>query len=124
MEEFSLRTFLAVFEEMFGTVLFWALVAIAILFTLAWIYVLFRDRALSFRKYLVAQLSMPFGAVAAVAFVLWITSSRLGDIGGPIDWLVLLGVAAVGAVGLSIVVYVVQSLGRGSRPPSGPQSSA
>ena len=124
MEEFSLRTFLAVFEEMFGTVLFWALVATAILFTLAWIYVLFRDRALSFRKYLVAQLSMPFGAVAAVAFVLWITSSRLGDIGGPIDWLVLLGVAAVGAVGLSIVVYVVQSLGRGSRLPSGPRSSA
>ncbi len=124
MEEFSLSTFLAVFEEMFGTVLFWALVAIAILFTLAWIYVLFRDRALSFRKYLVAQLSMPFGAVAAVAFVLWITSSRLGDIGGPIDWLVLLGVAAVGAVGLSIVVYVVQSLGRGSRLPSGPRSSA
>jgi hypothetical protein len=115
MEEFSLSTFLAVFEEMFGRGLFWTLVAVAVLFTLAWIYVLIRDRSLSMRKYLVAQLSMPFGAVAAVAFVLWITNSRLSDIGGPIDWLVLLGGAALGAVGLSIAVYVVQSLGRGAR---------
>ncbi len=116
MEEFSLRTLLAVFEEMFGAWLFWALVAVAVVFTLAWLYVLIRDRSLSFRKYLVAQISMPFGAVAAVAFVLWVTNSRLRDIGGPIDWLVLLGVAALGAVGLSIVVYVLQSLGRGAPP--------
>ena len=112
MEEFSLRTFVAVFEEMFGRGLFWAMVGIAALITLAWIRVLIRDRALSMRKYLVAQLSMPFGAVAAVAFVLWITNSRLADIGGPIDWLVLLGVAVLGAVGVSVLVYVVQSLGR------------
>jgi uncharacterized membrane protein YhaH (DUF805 family) len=116
MEDFSLRTILAVFEEIFGRGLFWALVLLAVLFTAAWAWVLIRDRSLSMRKYLVAQLSMPFGAVAAVAFVLWITSSRLSDIGGPIDWLVLLGVAALGAVGLSIVVYVLQSLGRHAPP--------
>jgi hypothetical protein len=113
MEDFSLGTFLAVFEEMFGRGLFWAMVAVAALITLAWIWVLIRDRALSMRKFLLAQLSMPFGAVAAVAFVLWITNSRLVDIGGPIDVIVLLGVAVLGAVGLSILVYVVQSLGRG-----------
>ncbi len=116
MEEFSLRTIFAVFEEIFGFALFWGLVALAVIFTAAWIYVLIRDRSLSMRKYLVAQLSMPFGAVAAVAFVLWITNSRLSDIGGPIDWLVLLGVAVLGAVGLSIAVYVIQSLGRRSPP--------
>jgi hypothetical protein len=116
MEEFSLRTFLAVFEEIFGFGFFWALVAVAVLFTAAWIYVLIRDRSLSMRKYLVAQLSMPLGAVAAVGFVLWITNSRLTDLGGPIDWLVLLGVAALGAVGLAIVVYVLQSLARRAPP--------
>lgn len=115
MEEFSLMTILAVFEEMFGRWLFWGMVAVAVVITLAWIYVLFRDRALSFRKYLVAQLSMPFGAVAAVWFVLWMTRSTLADIGGPIDVIVLLGVAALGAVGLAILVYVAQALLRGRR---------
>jgi len=110
MEEFSFRTLLAVFEEMFGPVLFWALVVVAALITVAYIYVLIRDRAMSMRKFLLAQLSMPFGGVAAVAFIMWITSSGLRDIGGPIDWIVLLGVAVLGAVGLAILVYVIQSL--------------
>ena len=114
MEEFSLMTLIAVFEEMFGRVLWSVLVAAAVVITIAWIYVLIRDRAVSWRKYLVAQVSMPFGAVAAVVFILWITNSSLRDIGGPIDVLVLLGVAALGAVGLSILVYVLQSL---LRPP-------
>lgn len=110
MEEFSLMTLIAVFEEMFGRTLWWVLLAGAVLITIAWIYVLIRDRAVSWRKFLLAQLSMPVGAVVAVVFILWITSSSLRDMGGPIDVLVLLGVAALGAVGLSILVYVVQSL--------------
>ncbi len=116
MEEFSLRTFVAVFEEIFGRGLFWSMVAVAALITLAWVYVLIRDRAMSMRKFLVAQIAMPFGAVASVAFVLWITNSRLSDLGGPIDWIVMLGVAALGAIGLSILVYVIQSLSRGHQP--------
>ncbi|WP_114964461.1 DUF5368 domain-containing protein [Alkalilacustris brevis] len=115
MEEMTLSTLIAVFEEMFGRWLFWGLVALAVVITATWVYVLVRDRALSFRKYLIAQLSMPFGAIAAVWFVLWITNSRLGDMGGPIDWIVLLGVAALGAVGLAVLVYVVQSLLRGKQ---------
>jgi hypothetical protein len=114
MEEFKLSTFLAVFEEMFGMGLFWAMVAVAAVITLAYLYVLIRDRSMSMRKFLLAQLSMPFGGVAAVAFVLAVTKSKLSDIGGPIDLIVLLGVFAAGAVGFAILVYVVQSLVRGS----------
>ncbi len=110
MEEFSLMTLIAVFEEMFGRALWWVLVAVAAVITLAWLYVLIRDRAVSWRKFLLAQLSMPVGAVLAVIFVLWVTNSSLADIGGPIDVIVLLGVAVLGAVGLSILVYVAQSL--------------
>jgi hypothetical protein len=33
--------------------------------------------------------------------------------GGPIDAIVLLGVAVLGAIGLAILVYTVQSLVRG-----------
>ncbi len=113
MEDFSLMTLLAVFEEMFGRGLFWAMVAVAVAITLAWVYVLIRDRAMSMRKFLLAQLSMPVGGIAAVWFVLLITNSGLRDIGGPIDWIVLLGVFVAGAIGFAILVYVVQSFVRG-----------
>ena len=115
MEEFSVGTFLAVFEEMFGMWLFWAMVGVAAAITLAYLYVLIRDHGMGMRRFLLAQLSMPIGAVAAVAFVMWITNSRMVDIGGPIDWIVLLGVAVLGAGGFSILVYVAQSLIRGRR---------
>ena len=109
MEEFSVGTFIAVFEEMFGAWLFWLMVAVAAVISLAYIYVLIRDHGMGMRRFLLAQLSMPVGAVAAVAFVLWVTKSSLADIGGPIDWIVLLGVAVLGAGGFSILVYVIQS---------------
>jgi hypothetical protein len=81
-----------------------------------YIAVLVRDRAVSWRKFLLAQLSMPVGAVAAVAFLMAITSSSPSDLGGPIDLIMLLGVAAAGAIGMAILVYTAQSL---LRPPRG-----
>jgi len=113
MKDLTFETLLAVFEEMFGPALFWTMVVVAVLITLAYLYVLIRDRAMSMRKFLLAQLSMPFGAIAAVLFVQWITSSGLRDIGGPVDVIVLLGVAAAGAVGLAILVYTAQALLQG-----------
>jgi len=110
MEELTLATLFAVFEEMFGRGLFWTMVVAAAVITVLWLYVLVRDRRVSWRKFLLAQLSMPVGAVLAVWFVLVITNSGLRHIGGPIDWIALLGVAAMGAVGMAILVYVVQSL--------------
>ena len=110
MKELTLQTLIAVFEEMFGRGLFWSLVAAAVIVTALYVYVLIRDRALSMRKFLWAQLSMPVGAVAAVLFVFAITRSGLGDMGGPIDVIVLLVIATLGAVGMAILVYSAQSL--------------
>jgi tellurite resistance protein TehA-like permease len=103
---------IADFEEMFGRGLFWALVVAALVVTALYVYVLVRDRSLSMRKFLWAQLSMPVGAIAAVLFVQGITSSGFKDLGGPIDVIVLLGVAVLGAVGLAILVYTAQALTR------------
>ncbi len=118
MEKLTLDTLLAVFEEMFGAWLFWLMVAVAAVITVAYLYVLIRDHGMGMRRFLLAQLSMPVGAVLAVAFVLWITKSNLADIGGPIDWIVMLGVAVLGAGGFSILVYVLQSLIRGRQADS------
>ena len=113
MEELTLETLIAVWEEMFGRGLFWAMVVVAVLITVAYVYVLIRDRSMSMRKFLLAQLSMPVGAVAAVLFVWKMTDSGFADIGGPIDVVVLLGVAIAGAIGIAILVYTVQALIKG-----------
>jgi uncharacterized membrane protein YhaH (DUF805 family) len=114
MKDLTFGLMIAVFEEMFGRGLFWTMVGAAIVVTALYLYVLVRDRHVSWRKFLWAQLSMPVGAVGAVVFLLAVTDSHLRDIGGPIDVIVLLGVAAAGAVGLAVLVYTVQSL---VRPP-------
>ncbi len=110
MKELTFGTLIAVFEEIFGRGLFWIMVAVAVIVTLAYLYVLIRDRSVSWRKFLWAQLSMPVGAIAAVLFVQMMTSSSFADIGGPVDVIVLLGVAVAGAVGAAILVYTVESL--------------
>lgn len=118
MQQMSLQTLIAVFGEIFGQTLFWAMVAGAGLVILLYIWVLIRDRAVNWRKFLRAQLSMPFGAVAAVWFVLDETHSGLSDIGGPIDVIIMLAIAAAGAIGLAIFVYTFESLIH-RRPQSG-----
>lgn len=94
--------------------------AVAVLVTLACVYVLIHDRVMSMwtpftRKFLLVSLSMPFGTVAAVAFVQVMTLSHLRDMGGPVDRIVRLGVAVMGAIGLAIVVYKAHFLLRGTQ---------
>jgi len=110
MKDLTLGTLIAVFEEIFGRGLFWAMVAAAVLVTAGYVYVLIRDHRVSWRKFLWAQVAMPFGAVGAVWFVLAVTHSRIADLGGPVDVILFLAVAAGGAIGAAILVYTVQSL--------------
>lgn len=110
MKDLTFETLLAVFEEIFGQGLFWLMVAAASIVTIGYLYVLVRDRAVSWKKFLWAQLSMPVGAVLAVWFVMFMTKSRLTDLGGPVDLIVFLGIAAMGAVGMAILVYTLESI--------------
>ena len=110
MQEISFETLLYVLIEVFGPVLFWLMVGVAAVVPLSYLFVLIRDRAVSWRKFLWAQLSMPVGAGAAVGFVMWGTDSNLRDMGGPIDLIILLGVAIIGAIGIAILVYTAEAL--------------
>ena len=77
---------------------------------------LIRDRAVSMRKFLLAQVSMPFGAAGAVLLIYTMTDSQLRNIGGPIDLIVLLGVTLIGAIGTAIFVNTAQPIfGRSAR---------
>ncbi len=122
MKELTFGTLIAVFEEVFGRGLFWTMVAVAGIVTLGYLYVLIRDRSVSWKKFLLAQLSMPIGAVAAVWFVMVMTESRLSDLGGPVDVIVFLGVAGLGAVGAAILVYTLESLLGSTRTKSAPEA--
>lgn len=119
MKDLTPQTIIAVLEEMFGRGLFWALVAVAAIVTLGYLYVLIRDRRVSWKKFLLAQLSMPVGAVLAVWFVMAVTHSSLSDIGGPADLIVVLFVALVGALGLAVLVYTAEALVGSDRTRSG-----
>lgn len=115
MQDLTFETLLAVFEEIFGRGLFWTMVAAAGIVTLSYFYVLIRDRSISWKKFLLAQVSMPVGAVLAVWFVMAMTKSQLSDLGGPVDVIVFLGIAAMGAVGMAVFVYTAESLVRSRR---------
>ncbi|NEW87441.1 MULTISPECIES: DUF5368 domain-containing protein [Rhodopseudomonas] len=114
MKQLTFETLIAVFEELYGPALFWTLVGVAAVITAGYLYVLIRDHKMSMRRFLWAQLSMPFGAIAAVLFVQAVTHSDFRDLGGPVDWIVMLAVAVLGAGGSAILVYTLQSLLRTS----------
>ena len=115
MEELTFGTLIAVLEEMFGPALFWVMVAVAALITIAFVYVVIRDRSLRSRWFLRAELVAPIGAVAAIWFVFFITRSGLGDIGGPIDVIALILIGLAGAIGLTFLAYTVQAVLGGRR---------
>ncbi len=95
MKQLDLATLLAVFQEMFGLAL-WPLIGLAAAVTLAFVFVLLRDRGLRPRRLLWAEGAGLLGGLAAPAVMLVITGSHLGDIGGPIDWIVVAGIILAG----------------------------
>ncbi|MDO6460449.1 DUF5368 domain-containing protein [Granulosicoccaceae sp. 1_MG-2023] len=123
MKELTFETLLAVFEEMFGAGLFWSLVVACVAIGVLFIYIVVRERGLESRRLVRAELWAPVGAVAAIAFIFFITNSGPSDIGGPVDVIVLLLVGVAGAVGLTILAYLLQSLvgSRRMKPRDGQQ---
>jgi len=113
MKDLDISVFIAVFQEMLGPFL-WLLVAIAVLGSLAFLFLLIRDRGLFSRRLIGAELLGVLGGVVAL-FIMWfVTDSSLFDVGGPIDWVLVAIIWAVGAIGSAILAYVALSyLNRG-----------
>jgi hypothetical protein len=110
VKELTLSTLIAVFEEMFGRWLFWALVLVALAVTIALVLVLARERGVMARRLIAAELIGIAGGFAAVWFVQFVTSSRLADLGGPVDVIVVIGIWAAGAAGALIAFYAAVGL--------------
>lgn len=110
MEELTLSTMIAVFEEMFGKAVFWSLVAVTVLGALLFLFVVVRDGSILARRFARAELAAPVGGALAVSFVLFMTNSGLADIGGPIDVMVLIGVFLAGGAGVTVIGYILGGL--------------
>ena len=59
MEELSLQTLIAVFEEMFGVEIFWAMIGVSALAALLFLWVVIRDRGIRARRFTRAELLAP-----------------------------------------------------------------
>jgi hypothetical protein len=110
MEELSLGTLIAVFEEMFGFGVFRAMVGVAVLVAILFVVQVVKDGGIKAVRFSRAELLAPVGGVAAVVFVWVMTNSGLGDVGGPVDMLALVGVFVAGAGGAVLLGYLAGGL--------------
>jgi len=110
MNELTFSTLLAVFEEIFGPSLFWGLVIACAIVGILFIYIVVRDRKIEAKRLVRAELWAPIGAAIGVAFTFFITNSNFADIGGPVDVIVLIMIGVAGAIGMTTLAYIVQSL--------------
>jgi len=109
LQEMSLATLLAIFEEMLGAWLWVGLAAMAlavILFLLA----LLREGALRPRRLVWTEFAAVGGGVLAVLIMQHVTNSGFADIGGPIDWVLGAVIFAVGALATLVGAYGVSGL--------------
>ncbi len=108
MKDLDIFVFLSVFQEMLGTLL-WVLLALAAVILALFLAVLIRDRGLSYRRFVRAELVGLVGGILAVLFMQQITSSRLSDLGGPVDVMLVALIWIAGAIGTTLVAYLAQS---------------
>lgn len=114
MKDLDIKTLLAVFQEMLGWTL-WPLIALAVLATLAFLFVLLRDRGVVPRRLVWAEALGVAGGVAAVMVMFAVTNSGLGDLGGPVDWLLVVAIFAMGLIGTAIGAYALFGLLAGAQ---------
>ncbi len=102
--------FYAVLVEMMGPWLFWALVFTAAfgIVTFAWVFL--RERGLSSRRLVIAEVLGLFGGVGALVLMAHVTVSGFTDAGGPVDWLLVGLIWGGGLAGATILSYAVMGL--------------
>lgn len=109
MSEFDVTVFWSVFAEMLG---FWlyVILAVAAVTTVLFVRALLREQGLDARRFVKSQALGLAGGLAALAFMWWITSSSIRDVGGPVDGLLVLGIYLLGRAGATMLFYAVSGL--------------
>lgn len=106
MKDMDPLILLAVFQEMLGPLL-WVLLAIVLFATLSFAVLMWRERGLSARRLVRAQVLGIPGGVLALVLMAQVSSSGFTDAGGPADWLLIALVFGLGLIGSTVLFYVV-----------------
>jgi len=109
MKDLDLWVFISVFQEMLGPFL-WLLIGLAVSGLTLFLAIVLRERGLSSRRLVWAELVGIAGGVIALLIMWVVTHSGIGDAGGPIDWVLIAAIWTVGAIGTAILAYVALSL--------------
>lgn len=110
MKTFDPTVVVAVFQEMLGPFL-WAILLAAAATLVAFVLLLWRERRLDSRRLIVAEACGAAGGVLALVLMAAVTHSGFTDAGGPVDWLLILAIFGLGAVGAVIFAYAVSGWG-------------
>lgn len=114
MQNLDPVVFAAVLHEMLGPFL-WAILIGSGLATLAFLVLSIRDRGLVSRRFVLSEFAGVAGGFAAILILQLATQSRLVDVGGPVDWLLVALIWLIGAGGTTVLVYDVWGLSAGRR---------
>lgn len=106
MKELDPFILLAVFQEMLGPLL-WLILAVVVVGTLAFLLLLVRERKIYSRRLMWSQLTGLFGGVISLVIMAKVSASGYSDAAGPADWILLVLVFAVGAVGTTVLTYTI-----------------
>lgn len=104
MQNIAFETLWAIFGAMLGVWL-WPLVIAVALLTLLFFLLLIKEKRIVGKRFIHSQIFGIFGGILALWGILFLSESRLGDAGGPIDWLVIIAVYLLGAFGSAILYY-------------------
>ena len=114
MKELDPAVFIAVFQEMLG-LWFWPLVGLVAFIVLLCLYVLARDRRIVSARLLLSELLGLAGGAFGIWLAFTVTNSDWADIGGPIDWVLLIAIFVAGTVGGIVFAYGLLGLLAGRR---------
>lgn len=109
MKEMTLSTLISVFQEMMGF-WFWVLVAASIFGLVAVVVVALRERRIDLARFIGSELIGFLGSLFAVWLALFVTKSSLGDVGGPVDVMLMALIFVLGWFGGFVFGYIALGL--------------
>ena len=115
MKTLDPTVFYAVLVEMMGPWLLWSLALTAAFGVVAFIWVFLRERGLSSKRLIIAEVLGLFGGVGALVLMAYVTVSGFTDAGGPVDWLLVGLIWGGGLAGTTILSYAVMGICARSR---------
>ncbi len=105
MSELDPVILFSVFKEMLGGPLLWLMLVVIVGGTLAFAFLLIREKGIIATRMLRCQAVGVLGGMSALVVMAKVSSSGFTDAGGPADWFLIALVFGLGLVGTTVITY-------------------